>query len=203
MIYILEYKNKQIISLPKSGCTNIIKICTNNDKFISHNHSFYHNNCDINVNIHGCGSANISISNDIEKILIFRYAHERIKSFYFSNYLPGTDGTDDKIPFDEFIQMVIDDKCDDIPGFKTHIFNFMIFEDDIRGSRLVHLDDMNRFFINEFDDDISKYFIINKSEHYYKEEYRISYNYYLLEGIKNKFKEEYNFINESINNFIS
>lgn len=195
MIYSLEYKDKNIITFPKCGCTSIIKICTNNENFKNHMHSFEHNKCLINQNIHTCGFVNSYEGNELEKIVFFRYAHERIESFYFSNYLENKNTINNKLTFEEFVNGFLNDELNYIPGLKGHIFNLLNFKDKIENSIFVHLDDLNYFFKTNFNEDISKNFIINKS--IYKKE---MYNEELFKKVKEKFITEYEFLEKKIKN---
>jgi hypothetical protein len=93
-MYFLNNNNYNIVTFPKVGCTFLIKLCTISKKeYENHGHNFENNFCKKNKTIHNCGRI-MNNKNFIENkpiIVIYRYPHERILSFYYANYGGKTD----------------------------------------------------------------------------------------------------------------
>ncbi len=151
-MYKLIYDNNSIITFPKCGCTQLIKICKD---IPSHNHSYTHNKCSIYGNIHKCGSIETVLKEN--GYVIFRYMHQRIESFFKANYTG-------KLSIDEFIDFYIVNK-----KYK-HNHNMIHHFEEIHKSKniiqrytFVHLSKLNKLFLDKFKKDLSKYIIINKT----------------------------------------
>lgn len=185
-MYILKYKNKNIICFPKTGCTTIIKLCTNTKEYEKHKHTFESNKCSKWGTIHKCGSRNKKYDIHLETIIIYRYPHERIKSFYYSNY----HSYNDKLTFEEFINN-IDDLLKNDNNIAGHLRPISFFNlSKFKKQKFIHLNDLNNFWLEEFNIDISKN-IINNKGNYEKSDIDIK----LLNQIKKFYKSEYDFIN--------
>lgn len=187
----LNFKNYNILSFPKCGCTTLIKLCSDIEKFKHHNHSYEHNNCDIYKKIHVCSYKTFKYNNNHKSIVIYRYPHERLISFYNSNYIGCSK---EKFNFNKFIDLSINDQSK-IKGIKHHTYpiNKLLRRRKIKKSNItfIHLSKLNDFWKNKFNIDISNINIINKTNKRFDE-----MDEYLLEKIKNSslFKEEYNYL---------
>lgn len=76
-----------IISIPKCGCTQIIKYISQYLGFFNlHQHSFTNNVCNKNRNIHACGHSIYSYNKNLPTYLISRPIELRILSYFKANY---------------------------------------------------------------------------------------------------------------------
>lgn len=188
-MYILKYKNKNIICLPKCGCTTIIKLCTNTEEYKKHNHSFENNKCTKWGTIHKCGSRSKKYDTNLETIIIYRYPHERIRSFYHSNFK----GYKNRSTFENFINN-LQEYLNNDQNIAGHLKTFSDFDlSKFKKQKFIHLNDFNNFWLKEFNIDISKN-IINNKGNYEKTDINIE----LLNKIKKLYKSEYDFINSKI-----
>jgi hypothetical protein len=190
-MYILQYKNKNIICFPKTGCTTIIKLCTNTKEFEKHCHTFESNKCNKWGTIHKCGTKSKKYNSCFDTIIIYRYPHERIKSYFYSNY----QAYKKNITFEIFVNQLLNNNFSNDNNIMGHLrpisyFNYSRF----KNQKLIHLNNLNSFWLKEFNIDISKN-IINNKGNYEKTEINID----LLNKIKIFYKKEYDFINSKTN----
>lgn len=76
-----------IISIPKNGCTQIIKYISQYlNIFDLHEHSFTTNNCNKYNNIHTCGSRMYSYNSTLPTYLITRPIELKVLSYFKANY---------------------------------------------------------------------------------------------------------------------
>ena len=188
-MYSLNYKNTNIITFPKCGCTMVIKLCTNTLDFKNHNHDFKHNQCSLFGNIHNCGHQSFEEISSEENYVIFRYPHERIESFYYSNYLGNSIKKDNQLSLEDFVCGVLENRLNNIPGLIDHVRPIVNYKNKIDNHIFIHLNNLNDFFFKKFNEDISEYFIINKSLHKIE-----NCDSDLIEKCKKRYKNEYKFL---------
>ena len=76
-----------IISIPKCGCTQIIKYISQYlDIFNSHQHSFTTNHCNKHGTIHSCGKSLYCYNSKLPTYLITRPIELRVLSYFKANY---------------------------------------------------------------------------------------------------------------------
>ena len=84
--FIIENKFN-LITFPKHGCTQIIKIISElYGYFDIHQHSYDTNFCKKHNNIHTCGSSNSSFDKKLPTYIVSRTIEDKILSYYLSNY---------------------------------------------------------------------------------------------------------------------
>ncbi len=86
--YCFCIQNKfNIVTFPKCGCTQICKWASEcNGYFDEHSHSYSNSRCSIHENVHACGQANCSFHEGLPTYVVYRFPHERILSYYNSNF---------------------------------------------------------------------------------------------------------------------
>ena len=191
-MYILNYKDVNIITFPNVGCTFIIKVCQDIEQFKHHNHSYKHNRCDIHQYTHKCAMMSYKkINMNKPMIIIYRYPHERIRSFYKANYSGD-------LNFQDFLNKVLDDP-QSINGYFGHTITIKESINKHKGLReskkkiFFHLSQFNTLMKESFNKDVSKLKIINET----KSAEKVQYDTETLEKIKNhpRYKDDYTFIN--------
>jgi len=158
-----------IVTFPKCGCTQICKWASEcNGYFDKHCHSYSNNVCSVYGSIHACGRRNYSFNKELPTYIIYRLPHERILSYYTSNFRRGrglsTEETEyPLVPFYEFVMSVCNRQIwDDRPGglnangnwpvdYEYHLGNIFKQVNTLRCSHLatiIHLDKLNDLIDN-------------------------------------------------------
>jgi hypothetical protein len=198
-MYILNYKNKNIMSFPKCGCTQIIKLCTNTSIFIGHNHDFNHNNCSIHSNIHQCGTRSKKENKAHEYIAFFRFMHERIESFYNANYHLSRISDYD---LNSFVNDVCSKKGEFDPDYGARGHLKPIVNYDLGHNKkitFIHLKYLNDYWRQIFNEDTSSLKIINKSPTPQRPQTSRKFlSASQIDLIKKTFEKDYYFLNKNI-----
>ena len=71
--YSLLFKEYNVISFPKTGCTQVIKYCTDLEQYVDHGHSYTSNTCLKNGTIHNCGNVLRSENETFKYLIPVRY----------------------------------------------------------------------------------------------------------------------------------
>ena len=188
------FRNKNIINIPKCGCTTVIKLCLDIPAYKSHGHSYVNNKCQKHNTIHSCGHHSQSYNPKLETVVIFRYPHERILSYYYSNFSKN-------VSVEQFINNILNGYHTNPKKFKgSKPKNWSLNNDilhhtglvcgrlsQLRNIKLVHLSKLNDYWLETFAIDISGYHITNKKT------YNSEIDNALLLQIKEKFKSDYEF----------
>ena len=191
-MHILSFKNNNIIAIPKCGCTTIIKLCTDIEKFKNHNHSYSHNNCSFHRKIHSCSNKTFGkINKKHPTIIIYRYPHERFISFYVGNNYTIPKG----MSFEDFVNTSLKN-INNIKGFKHHCSPIHILLqqkglNDFKNYKFIHLSQLNDFWLKTFNIDISNHKVNNRTN-----SSSLNFDNELLNKIKNHkdYKDEYLFL---------
>jgi hypothetical protein len=188
-MYNLIFKNFNIITFPKVGCTQIIKLCTDTEEYKNHKHSFENNKCSRYGNIHNCGLSVKSENPNLEYLVFYRYPHERILSFFKGNcyYHPAFK----EMSLDEFIEKITEKGFSE-QVFDHHLFSISSFKPKNK-YKYYHLDELNNVWLNYFGIDIKQKKITNKTN-----SQSLEINEKQLLKIKDKYKNEYEFLNKII-----
>lgn len=160
MHYCLNYSGYNIVSFPKCGCTQIIKLCTDTPEYSHFNHDYNHNKCSVYGTIHNCGNALRKEDPSLEYLLFYRFPHERIESFYYSNasYHPIFKN----MSLNSFIGSITKNRSKD-PVYEGHLTPISSFTPRNK-CKYIHLNNLNKTWHDHFGIDISKFTIINKTE---------------------------------------
>ena len=190
-MHILNYKNQNILCFPKCGSTNIIKYCMDIPEFINHHHSYTSNHCSKYEKIHNCGGNEFKLLKNRPIIIIWKYPHERIISFFNSNY-------NGNLSFTMYVEEILKD-INRIKVIKHHIQ--LIYKklknkglENNKNLKFIHLSKLNEFWKKRFKVDISKHNVMAKSR-----PNNGKYNEDLIKKIKlsKYFKEDYDYLPKS------
>ena len=130
-----------IVTFPKCGCTQICKWASEcNGYFDEHRHSYSNSRCPVYENVHACGQINYSFHEELPTYIVYRFPHERILSYYNSNFHRI-------IPLDEFVFKICERK---LWGDKEQHHLEDRFEDVKKygDATTVHLDKLNHLIDN-------------------------------------------------------
>ena len=189
-MYIFIYKGFNVVAFPKVGCTQIIKLCTNTDKYKKHEHSFDSNDCSKYGSIHGCARQQEKEDPSLPYLVFYRYPHERILSFFNANC--GWEAPFKGMNLETFINTVSDKKFRH-KSFDHHLAEINKFSPKNKCD-YHHLRDLNKIWLNYFDIDISSFNVINKTN-----SSSIKLNKKQFLKIKNKYTAEYTFLEQHDN----
>lgn len=190
-MYSFVYKDFNIIAFPKAGCTQIIKLCTNTDKYKKHAHSFDSNDCAKHGTIHDCATQQRNEDPSLPYLVFYRYPHERVLSFFNAN-CRGDEVYFKGMNLETFINTVSDKKFRH-RSFDHHLAPIHKFLPKNK-CYYHHLSDLNQVWLNYFDIDISSFNIINKTN---SSSIKLSQKQFLK--IKNKYISEYTFLEQHDN----
>ena len=113
--------------------------------FNTHNHSYGHNTCSFNNNIHNCMDKYTSINTQNITYIIMRHPIERLLSYYLSNYgyTYHSKNIYRNLSFEEFLYHVFSNKINDdhITPFYTHLENLKC----LKNHKIVLLKDLDIF----------------------------------------------------------
>ena len=162
----------------------------NTEEYKNHNHTSERNKCEKWGTIFKCARENKNYNLHMETVIIYRYPHERIKSFYYSNY----QGYKNKLSFEGFVNEIINNnflkKDKNANGHLRKISHWVSILSKFKKTKFIHLNDLNNFWLKEYGVDITK-INIYKTNHDNREEFSDE----LLNKVKAFYKSEYDYIN--------
>ncbi len=183
-MYLLRYKNKNFAIFPKCGSTTLIKLCSGGDKYQDHGHNHNHNECRIYGTIHKCGKKNSCINKNLETVVVFRYPHERIISYYYRNY-------HGKLSLSDFVYHIVSKhyllRSMDQGHHLQKINNRKIRK--IKNKIFLHLKDLNNYLTETFRINTPDHKSINKP-------HQQNIEGPLLDKVKKYYAKEYEYLYE-------
>ena len=184
--YSLIFKDYNVISFPKVGCTQVIKYCTDLEQYADHGHSYTSNTCLKNSTIHNCGAVLRSENKNFKYLIPVRYPHERILSYFWSN-----NGCRTQLDLDTAFQNHVVHNH----SFMGHMSEIRLFKPKNDKVLYFHLEDLNEVWKEFFDIDHDDDVCINKSKY----DKAFQFNDEQINLIKLKYRLEYEFLDSKLN----
>lgn len=193
-MFSIRFRNKNFILMNKCGSTNLLKFMSGLSKdFIGHNHTTHKCHKNVNNNMRDCIREKWNFDKKLETIIVFRYPHERLRSFYNQNIINiGIEN----VSFDTAINdlMYGDKKLKRIRSLQHHVIGFnkhlSKLELDFSLTKFLHLDDFDNYMLKTYDIIVPQKY--KKSGHK-RTIIKIDEKY--MNILKEFYKEEYKFLN--------
>ena len=173
--YIFNIKNKfNILTFPKHGCTQIIKIVSEiNNIFHLHNHSYNTNDCSVYGTIHNCGQNNKTYNANLPTYLITRKIEDKILSYYLSNYTPDIFITNYLKLDKKYFNMTFNEFVNNINYFQYKDAHLQFIKPI---NKLLNIKNLKLLDLSNLDNELKKIFIKYNIKFDYKKERHVINN---------------------------